>query len=176
MKQRKPAKKRANGHPEPTAAEIARMAGVSMSLVYRKLQEGRTPAEIVTAAQQRREQFVLRDLPTTQVNGHAANGVLSFAAAQAAKENWLAELRKLEVMRERGELIPTAYVRIWGTRFLMAAKDEMQKAPGELQDVLAAESDPVKCRALLEKWVERVLTKFYELERLWGPPIEGDAA
>jgi hypothetical protein len=165
----KPKRKSAPDRAEPTAAQIARMAGISISLVYRKLQEGRTGAEIIAASQRRKEESVVRGLPATPVNGHAANGTLSLSGAQTEKERWAAALRKLEYQERSGELIPVSYVRHWGVTFLVAAKDEMLKAPGELADTLAAESDPRVVEEVLRRWVERVMDKFYRLDRLWAP-------
>jgi hypothetical protein len=159
---------------DPSAAQVAKLAGLSIGRVYRLRQEGRTDGEIIRAARQRKEAFALRDLPPIQVdtvtNGHAAAGAVSYAASLAEKERWAAELRKIEVMEKRRELVPVTYTRLWGSRFLVAARDELLKAPGELRDVLAGESDAVKCGAIIEAWVDRALTKFFELERLWGPP------
>jgi hypothetical protein len=162
---------------EPSAATIARLAGVSIPLVYRKLQEGKTGAEIIAASQRRKEESVLRDLPPVKVdaNGHAA-GALSYAGAQAEKERWAAALRKLEFQERTGEVVPVSYIRHWGANFLIAAKDEMLKMPGELQDVLAAESDPLKVAAILRLWVERVMDKYYRLDRLWGLEPKDDVA
>jgi hypothetical protein len=94
-------------------------------------------------------------------------GFMTFSGAQTAKENWLAELRKIEVMKARRELVRVSYMRLWGTRFLVAAREELEKGAGELQDALAAESSPVEWAKILRGWVERVVAKFYECERLW---------
>lgn len=176
MKRKKPNGRA--GPASPSAEHIASIAGVSIQLVYKKLRQGKTASQIVAEAHQRREQIALRGLPTVPVktNGHAATNVVSFAQAQAEKENWLCELRRIEVMKARKELMPVSYVRLWGTRFLIAARDELLRGPGELADELAAERDPRRCEAILRRWVEHVLRKFCETERLWGPPIEGDAA
>jgi hypothetical protein len=59
---------------EPSAATVARLAGVSISRVYRLRQEGKADAEIIAASPRRKEELVLRGLPVTPVNGHAADG------------------------------------------------------------------------------------------------------
>jgi hypothetical protein len=168
--------KRETNRTEPSAAQVAKLAGVSISRVYRLRQEGRSDAQIIADAQRRKEEFVLRDLPTVPVNGHAADGTLSFAAARAAKENWAAKLRQVEYQERSGELIPVSYVRYWGVNFLIAAKDEMLKAPSELADTLAAESNPRAVEEVLRRWVERVMNKFHQLDRLWAPPPQGPEA
>jgi hypothetical protein len=79
-------------------------------------------------------------------------------------------------MRLRRELLPVGYIRFWGTKFLVAARDELKNGPSELRDDLAAERDPVACEAIVRRWVDRVLRKFYECEKLWNPPLEDDVA
>jgi hypothetical protein len=83
----------------------------------------------------------------------------------------LAEAVEIENEALRKELIPTEYVRRWASRFLVGARDHLLRGPSELQDALAAESDPLKCAAILRAWVERVLVKFYESE-MWGTDCE----
>jgi hypothetical protein len=169
------------------AAQIAKLAQISISRVCRLRQEGRSDSEIIAAAAQRREaQALLRNLPVVPINtvvpingatnGHAGDCTLTYSAALTQKENWLAELRKIEVMKARRELVPVSYMKLWGTRFLVAAHDELLRGPGELADALAAESDPVECAKIVRAWVERVLQKLCECEKLWGPPIDEDAA
>ena len=43
---------------------------------------------------------------------------MTYSQALAQKENHLAELKRLEVMQRRGELLPVAYVRQWASRYL----------------------------------------------------------
>jgi hypothetical protein len=166
-------RRRETNRTEPSAATVARLAGVSISRVYRLRQEGRSDAQIIADAQRRRE-FVLRDVPPLPVdvvtNGHAGGAVLSFSAAQAAEKSWSAKLKQVEYQERCGELVPLSYVRHWGTTFLVAARDEMLKAPSELADTLASESDPRVVERTLQTWVERVMLKFYECEKLWSPP------
>jgi hypothetical protein len=88
--------------------------------------------------------------------------------AKLRRARALADGQELENAQRRGELIPVAHVRLWATRFLVSARDELLKGPGELQDALAAETDPVRCAGIVRAWTERVLGKFHNLERLWG--------
>ena len=158
---------------EPTAAQIARMSGVSISRVYRLLQEGRTGAQIVAAAQQRKEEAALNVLPSKPVKGHGqSNGVLSFSAAQAQRETWTARLRELEFLERQGALIPVSYVKHWGGGFILGVRDELRKV-GELTDALAAESDPARVQKILDDWLSRVCEKLHRLESLWAPQPPG---
>jgi hypothetical protein len=79
----------------------------------------------------------------------------------------LAERQEIENMLRRGELLPTAYARKWGLRFLIDGRDELLKGPSELADGLAAESDPLKVAAILRAWLERAMDKFEQLRMLW---------
>jgi hypothetical protein len=170
-------KSKAKTATDATVAQVARLAGLSIARTYRLRAEGRSDAEIISGSQRRREAIALRNLPSTKVetiNGHAANGAVSYAASLAEKERWAAELKRIEVMEKRRLLVPLVYMRMWGVKFLIAAKDELLRGPGELQDALAAESDPRECRRIVERWVTRTLTKFYECERLWTAPPEDD--
>jgi hypothetical protein len=69
---------------------------VSLTLVNRKLAQGKTPRQIIAEAVEREHQLV-RDLPTVPVNGSAAaHGLVSFAEAQRRKEHALARIREAE--------------------------------------------------------------------------------
>ena len=161
---------------KPTAQEVANIAGVSLTLVNRKLAQGKSPRTIIAEAEQQAQQaaqkypaVVPTDVVNGHANGHAANGALSYSGAQCAKENALAELRQLELAerrREVGSLV--AYVRQWGSRFLTEGRDLLVNGPGELQDRLASESDPQKVEQILCFWVDRVVERFFSLETMWG--------
>ena len=88
--------------------------------------------------------------------------------AKLRRARALAERGELDNMLKRGELIPVAHVRQWGSRFLTDARDTLMAGPSELQDTLAAEDDPLKVQAILRAWLERVMAKFHQCERLWG--------
>jgi hypothetical protein len=154
-----------------TAEQIAAVAGVSVQLVYKKLRMGKSAKQIISEASERENRQTLRDMPVTPVdavNGHA--GVLSFSAAQAQKENWAAKLKQVEYQERCGELIPVQYVRHWGQRFLMEARDLWLRGPSELRDTLASECDPLACEEIVRTFCERVVNTLYQLERLWTPP------
>jgi hypothetical protein len=168
---RRMAKRKAGKRAGPSAQEIANIAGVSLTLVNRKLAQGKSPKQIIAEAVER-EQAVGRDilgLPVVPINGHAA-GIPPFAASQAAKEFHLSRIRQYEADAKAGELMPVSYARFWGLRFLIEGRDILMNGPSELQDSLAAEADPLKVHAILKAWVERIMERFYRLERLWSPP------
>lgn len=168
---------------KPSAQDIANIAGVSLTLVNRKLSQGKSPRTIIYEAELMAQQAAQKSPVNVEVaemtgpvNGHASNGQWSFSQAQTAKEGALAELRQLELAERRRELIPVSYVRTWASRFLVEGRDLLLAGPGELQDVIAAESDPVKCERILRCWVERALLAFFSLERLWSEPHGDETA
>ena len=155
-----------------------------MTLVNRKLAQGKTPRQIIAeaeqqaqAAAQKHPTVLVTDVVNGHANGHAANGQWSYAAAQAAKEGALCELRQLELMEKRRELIPVSYVRVWASRFLVEGRDILLNGLGELQDRLASESDPVKIGEILRFWVDQAMARFLQTESLWGggSPVDEDA-
>jgi hypothetical protein len=161
---------------KPSAQDIANIASVSLTLVNRKLSQGKSARQIIyeaelmaqTAAQKHPGVNVEVAEMTGPLNGHASNGQWSFSQAQTAKEGALAELRQLELSERRRELLPVNYLRTWASRFLVEGRDILINGPGEMQDVLAAESDPVKLEQILRAWVDRVMERFFSLETLWG--------
>ncbi len=168
---------------ELSAQQIANCAGCSLTLVNRKLAQGKTPRQIIAEAEQQAQQAALKhptvivtDLVNGHANGHAA-GALSFSQAQCSKENALAELRQLELMERRRELIPVSYVKTWASRFLVEGRDILLNGLGELQDRLASESDPVKIGEILRFWVDQAMARFLQTESLWGggSPVDEDA-
>jgi hypothetical protein len=92
------------------------------------------------------------------------------------KAKAMAERSELDNMVRRGELIPVSYVRTWASRFLTDGRDTLLAGPSELQDALAAESDPLKVNAIMRSWLERAMAKFHKLDGLWGADAEGKVA
>jgi hypothetical protein len=100
-------------------------------------QRGMTRSEIIArVAEQKARKADLLEFPTTAVsatNGHAAaDGMLSYAGAQASKENWLAALRKLEYQKKCGELVPVSYMYRWGVTFLTEARNVLLRGSERL--------------------------------------------
>jgi hypothetical protein len=163
-----------------SATEIARLSGLSTSRVYTLLAEGRSCFEILLSAQRRKQQAAAREVPVLPVdvdviapaNGgiHVNGAVPSYSESLAKKEAMLAELRNVELMQKRGELMPVSYFRHWGMKFLVEAQDLWEQGPSELADRLASENDPRECEAIVLGFVERVVDRLYKLERLWAPP------
>ena len=165
-------------------AALAREIGQSAATVSKKLKNGQTPDQIRRAAAQKQGRAPTNrkgmGTPPTEseydlvVAGRYRLDALDDAKLRRAKA--LAERGELENMMKRGELLPVAYVRQWATRYLTDGRDMLLTGPSELQDVLAAESDPLKVAAILRLWLERVMGKFEQLRTLWGASDEEKVA
>jgi|SRR5215831_12134359 len=163
-------------------AALARECGVSEATVSRKMKRGKTADQI------RREAAARKGLKPPNTNGpgrpakpseydmviEARSRYDALEEAKLRRAKALAERQELENMLRRGELMPVSYARLWGVKFLIAARDELLRGPGELGDAVAAESDPIKCTAMLRAWTERALAKFVLLEHLWKGDFEAE--
>jgi hypothetical protein len=153
-------------------AEVSRLAQISPQRVAQKLRQGKSVNQILKEAENRRMKEMLRRFPLVPVPLDGADGVTSaasFALWQAKKEKALSELRELEVLEKTGELIPLAQVQLFTSNFLIEAKQLLERAP-EMQDELAATSNPAECGAIVGRWAERVLGRIYAMDSLWNPP------
>lgn len=162
---------------------LARETGAARSTISERMRRGQTADQIRKEMEARKGQL----LPMNRSKGQGrpeVNSEYDMVVQRKSQfeemEGWklrrqraLAERQEIENALRRGELLPVSYVRQWASRFLIEGRDELMKGPSELQDALANESDPRKCAALLRAWVDRVIAKFSESERLWN---KGDAA
>jgi hypothetical protein len=160
---------------------LARETGQSPSSVSQKLKEGQTAEKIRAdaARKQGRAPTATKKAPGRPKVPSEYDMVIAsrsrYDAMEEAKlrrQRALAERQEIENMLRNGELMPIAYARKWGLRFLIDGRDEMLKGPSELADELAAEADPVRVKAILLAWVERVMAKFEQLEMLWKGEVE----
>jgi hypothetical protein len=157
-----------------SAAEIARLCEMSLARVYAELAQGRSTFEIIATAQRRKQQAATRatvlpadvDVIAPSANG---SGPPPYSISLARKEHLQADLKQVDLEQRRGNLVPVAYVRLMASRLLVGAKDILLAGPSELADRLAAESNPYEVEAMVQRWVERALAKFVELDA-WDPP------
>lgn len=164
---------------------LAREIGLSATAVSKKMKAGMTPEQI------RQESARKKGLPPKGnshgpgrppmpseydlvVQGRERMDKLDEMKFRRAKA--LAERSEIDNMLKRGELMPVSYVRTWATRYLVDGRDTLLAGPSELQDVLAAEDDPLKVNAILRAWLERAMAKFHQLEKLWGAGAEEKVA
>lgn len=166
---------------------LARECGVSPTTISERMRRGQTAEQI------RREYAARKGVAPTK-RGKRSDGqgrapstpneydmLIESRARFEELESWkmrrqkaLAERQEIENMLRRGELMPVSYARLWGVKCLTAFKDELLKGPSELQDALAAESDPVKCNAIVRALMERALAKLQQLEVLWNGAVEAE--
>lgn len=163
---------------------LARETGQSPAAVSKKMKAGQTPDQIRAAAARRQGRAPNKSRGPGRppiaseydmvIKGRARLDDIDDAKLRRAKA--LADHQELENALRRGELVPVAHIRIWGSRFLTDARDTLLTGPSELQDILAAEDDPLKCAAIMRAWLERVMGKFHQLEKLWGEGEEAQVA
>jgi hypothetical protein len=153
----KPKKPKANSPGAPTAEHIAAIAQVSIQLVYKKLRQGRSPAQIVAEAQTRRErqQELLAGLPSSgPVNG-GANG-FPFSFWQTKKEAALAGLREAELAEKTATMIETATMRRWLNHWLRPVVDALRNLPGQMSNEVGGETGK-RLEKVLEGKIENIL-------------------
>jgi hypothetical protein len=168
---------------------LAREVGMTPAAISQKMKAGKTPDQIRQEAAQRQGRAPkvtskakgnsrgpgrppLASEYDLVIKGRQRLDAIDEMKLRRAKA--LAERQELENAFRRGELIPASYVRQWGVRFITAAKDELLRGPSELQDLMATEADPQKCNAIMRAWVERVVAKVQELQRLWKTEFEAE--
>jgi hypothetical protein len=163
-----------------SASEIARLCDMSTARVYAELAQGRNAFEIIATAQRRKQQAAREAtvLPIdADIVGHTVNGsVPAYSLSLARKEASLAELRGVELMERKKELLLASDMRLFASRLLIEARDILLATPSELADRLAAESDARAVERILRDRMEQACERFYQLT-LWSqrpqePPQE----
>ena len=132
------------GLPKQTVSELMRRGrGPDEIRLYASMREGRSAQKAYAAVTS------LRNVPKSTTAGDEYECVLrgrerleAIDDAKLRRAKALAEHQEQENARKRGQLVPISYIHKWGTRFLVDARDELLRGPSDLQDALAAESDP----------------------------------
>jgi len=75
--------------------------------------------------------------------------------ARRRKECALAELREMEVRKRRGDLVELTPVNAYIGGIILRAAEVLDRIPDELADRLAQTSDPVACKELLRRELNR---------------------
>jgi hypothetical protein len=122
---------------------LAKKAGVSESLVSTKRARGKADSDILAEAAKTHRRAKTHE---------------SYADAQARKETALADLREMEARRQKSELLDADDVRAAVVGMITSAKSRLLTMADELCDRLAACSDPIGCRVLVDSEVRRALT------------------
>ncbi|MCC6860865.1 MAG: hypothetical protein IT158_20020 [Bryobacterales bacterium] len=87
---------------------------------------------------------------------------VSATEARRRKEVALAELRELQVRREKGELLDAAKVNNYIGGMILRAAEILDRLPDELADRLAYLTDPVACKDLLRSELNRARDQLAE--------------
>jgi hypothetical protein len=86
----------------------------------------------------------------------------TFNEAQTRKEIALANLRELEEAEKRRSLLSAEVVRDAVNGMVMGARSKLLVIGDELADKMAATSDPVKCRELMDERINQALSELAE--------------
>jgi hypothetical protein len=85
-----------------------------------------------------------------------------FQKSRAAKEQYLAELRRLELEQKQGDLVQLAVVNAWVAGMIIRAATILDRIPDEFADRLSQETDPVVIRDLLRTELGRARNELAE--------------
>ena len=85
-----------------------------------------------------------------------------FNRARAAKEIAIAKERQLDLRRRQGELLEAAEVESVWTQALTAFKNRLLSLPDKLAPKMAACSNVLECRAMIDREVRKVLLALSE--------------
>lgn len=97
--------------------------------------------------------------------GAAKSGGMTYDAARVRNEIAKGELNALKVKKERGELLPTDEVKKAAYNSGRIIRDRLQAVPDRISALVAAESDRFKCRLIIEKEVNQILTEMADIIR-----------
>ena len=88
---------------------------------------------------------------------------LSQEGIDAARARALADAQELANRQKRGELVPLAEANAHFTKVFATVIERALRIDGEICDALAAETDPVRCRALVDREIRGVLRELKPL-------------
>ena len=144
-------------------SKLAREADLSQGYTSRLLKQDRSPQQIIEHQRQR------KGTRAKQQHIVATNGqsdcLETYASAQTRKEIAMANLRELEVLERRGELVPIAQVSVWLGGCVNKARD-VWVGLRDLADRIRQEPDVVSAQQLIDAEIRRgleELEKFGEL-------------
>lgn len=100
--------------------------------------------------------------PTTFPANAGISQLSTLAAAQLRRELIRIELEALELGRQKGNLLSTGEVRLAWSAMIIAAKNKLVIIADELCDKLAATSDPILCRQLVDLKIQQALSDLAE--------------
>lgn len=181
-----------HGGPRDTQAAIARRLQVSRQAINELVQrgilelgrDGKLDVELARqaiAARVRPSAKTARALAGAAANETAAPpagepapeppeaaNATSYHVAKTLREAAEAKMAQLRLRERQGELVEAEAVRRQAFELARGARDLLWAMPPRLAALLAAESDPAKCQALLEAEVRQVCTEIAKLGHLEG--------
>jgi hypothetical protein len=137
-----------------SGAELAREIGQSEGTVSRKRGQGLTDDQIRQEARQR----LADDANNDGERDSKRAAEIRYKKAQAA-------MLELQLEQERGELVRYADVEAWESTNIIRARDIILRIAPEMADRLAAESDPILVREMLEAEHNRALAELKRFPR-----------
>jgi len=108
------------------------------------------------------EPMDLGDSEASYGGNAAATG---YAKARAARELYQAQLAKLELDRQRGDLVRADEVRLGAFNMARKARDELIALPERLSATLAATQTAQEVQSILEEEIERICDEISDAER-----------
>jgi hypothetical protein len=93
-------------------------------------------------------------------NGRADEGTRAEASRQLEWQR--VRSLQLKVDREEGRLVALDQVNAFVAGMILKARDELTRIPLEVRDVLAQETDPIRCGQLIETKIQAALVKLSE--------------
>ncbi|MTI15136.1 hypothetical protein [Sansalvadorimonas verongulae] len=162
-------------------AEFARRNGWSKQYVAKLVKQGRIklkrgkidpvaakkaiaqlaePSTVLRKQQQEKTQDTGRTAEPPVVTGNTK--AVDYATARTMREAYRAKMARLDYEEREGKLVDARKVRDEAFQLARMVRDGMLAIPDRMADVLAAETDPAKIRAILIEELETVLEKLSE--------------
>lgn len=99
----------------------------------------------------------LREIENALSSKRAGGVPSTEAEGRRRKELALAELHEMKVLERRRELVSIGAINAWVAGMIIAARDILLQIGPELADKLAQQSDPIRCREMIDKEIRRAL-------------------
>ena len=134
---------------KPTVRALAKKAGVSGPLVHRKRAQGKTDEQIIIEANARRR--------NKSAGAHPRKGTLLYEQWRHTREK--ADREALDRKILEGLLLKREEVRTAVSGMISTVKTKLLMVGDELSDHLAASTDPVACRVMIDDRIHRALSE-----------------
>ena len=136
--------------------DLARRAGVEPSTVTKKLNQGKTPEQILAEAATYRLRQAER-LAAVSKQQRTPEEIETFSDAQRRKESALADLRELELAEKRRDLVPAAEMKEAWVSICVKVKSAILGMPDKLAPSIVGLPDPMTAKSILIRECETIL-------------------